>query len=425
MPGVNFLAPEVLMSRTFTRSEFYDLVWSKPMTHLAKDFALSDVALHKICRKHDIPNPPLGWWAKKAAGKAVKQTPLPRARAGISDRITIAAGELRPEPELIANARENARLLASSIDAEAAIPANPIIDRTIAQLHKAKPSAINGLVTVEGLNVVKASVAPASIDRLELALGRIAAAAEALGIKLVRGEKSASFQCDGETIAFSISESVRREKHLPTEKELAEQEAARKRRARRWNNPGSWDDDDFSFSSLRGPEWDYHPTGQLAFELEQSYLLSGSPRRSFKDAKVQRIENMASDIAVGIAVLAAAKKDDRLKREEQAQREAEARRQRELALRRDHIAERRGKALDEVLEEMASLDRLRRLVADLRAENMTERAGRVAEFLALAERRLASREAALSADGLEERFEKNKLFGDDDDHAFRPPYGYY
>ena len=413
------------MSRVFTREEFYDLVWSKPMTHLAKEFALSDVALHKICKKHDIPNPPLGWWAKKAAGKTVKQTPLPKAKAGTSDRITIAAGELRPEPELIATARENARLLASSIDAGAILPPNPMVDRTISQLRKAKPSPINGLVTVEGLNVVKVNVAPASIDRLELALGRIAGAAEALGIKLVRGEKSASFQCEGETIGFSISEGVRREKHVPTEKELAEQEAARKRRARRWNNPGSWDDDDFSFSSLRGPEWDYHPTGQLVFELEHSYLLGGSPRRSFKDAKVQRIENMASDIAVGIAVLAAAKKDDQVKREEQARQREEERRLRELALRRDHIAERRGKALDEVLEEMASLDRLRRLVANLRGEEMSGSTGRVAEFLGLAERRLASREAALSTDGLEQRFEKQKLFGDDDDHAFRPPYGYY
>ena len=155
------------MSRVFTRKEFYDLVWSKPMTHLAKEFALSDVALHKICKKHEIPNPPLGWWAKKAAGKAVKQTPLPKAKAGTSDRITIAAGELRPEPELIATARENARLLASSIDAEAVLPANPIVDRTITQLRKAKPSSINGLVTVEGLNVVKANIAPASIDAME------------------------------------------------------------------------------------------------------------------------------------------------------------------------------------------------------------------------------------------------------------------
>lgn len=212
---------------------------------------------------------------------------------------------------------------------------------------------------------------------------------------------------------------------MPTQKELAEQEAARKRCARRWNNPGSWDEDDFSFSSLRGPEWDYHPTGQLVFELEHSYLLGGSPRRSFKDAKVQRIENMASDIAVGIAVLAAAKKDDQVKREEQARQREEDRRLREFALRRDHIAERRGKALDEVLEEMASLDRLRRLVANLRGEQMSGSTGRVTEFLGLAERRLASREAALSTDGLEQRFEKQKLFGDDDDHAFRPPYGYY
>jgi hypothetical protein len=412
------------MSRVFTRQEFYDLVWSKPMTHLAKEFVLSDVALHKICRKHDIPNPPLGWWAKKAAGKPVKQTALPGAKTGISDRITIAAGELRPEPELIAAARENARLFASSIDSEAVLPANPIVDRTITQLRKAKSSSINGLVTVEGLNLIKASVAPASIDRLELALNRIAAAAEALGIKLVRGEKTAAFTCDGGTIGFSISEGVRREKHVPTEKELAEQEAARKRRERNWNNPGSWRAD-LNWSALRGSEWDYHPTGQLVFELEHSYLLGGSPRRSFKDAKVQRIENMASDIAVGIAVLAAAKKDDQVKREEQARQREEERRLRELALRMDHIAERRGNALDDVLEEMASLDRLRRLVANLRGEEMSGSVGRVAEFLGLAERRLASREAALSADGLEQRFEKNRLFGEDDDHAFRPPYGHY
>jgi hypothetical protein len=56
---------------------------------------------------------------------------------------------------------------------------------------------------------------------------------------------------------------------------------------------------------------------------------------------------------------------------------------------------------------------------------MSESTGRVAKFLGLAERRLAAREAALSADGLEQRFEKSKLFGDDDDHAFRPPCGYH
>ena len=218
---------------------------------------------------------------------------------------------------------------------------------------------------------------------------------------------------------------MRREKHVPTEKEVVEQEAARTRRARRWNNPNRWHDDDFDWSFLHRPEWDYHPTGLLALELEQTYLLGGSLRRSFKDAKIQRIENMASDIAVGIAVLAAAKKDDRVRREDQARQREEERRLREVALRRDHVDERRGKALEEVLEEVASLDRLRRLVANLSSEDISAGTGRVAEFIALAERRLVLREAALSADSLEQRFEKQKLFGDDDDHDFRPPSQHY
>ncbi len=71
------------------------------MTHLAKEFAISDVALHKICRKHDIPNPPLGWWAKKAAGKKVKHAPLPRAKAGGVDRITIASGNFSRESAML------------------------------------------------------------------------------------------------------------------------------------------------------------------------------------------------------------------------------------------------------------------------------------------------------------------------------------
>lgn len=412
------------MSRTFTRQEFYDLVWSKPMTHSAKEFALSDVALHKICRKHGIPNPPLGWWAKKAAGKAVKQTPLPSPEARGPDRITIAAGEIRIEPDLIAAARDNARVLAFAADLEADRPAHPLIERSIAKLRKAKPSDVNGLASVDGAGLINISASPASIDRIELTLKRVAAAGEALGVKLTKGDKGVQLSCEGETIGFAISEAVRREKHVLTAKELAQDEAAKRRREKRWNSPASWRDDDFAFSYLRRPEWDYHPTGMLAFELEQSYLLGGSPRRSFKDAKIQRIENMAPDIVVGIAVLAAAKKDDRVRRDEQARIREEERRQRELALRRQHIAERREEALDKVLDELAALDRLRRLTAGLQAGLDLSETERTSRFLELAELRLAARETALSPAGLERRFEEQRLFGDDDDRAFRLP-GYW
>lgn len=81
------------MSQRFTREVFYELVGSMPMTHQAKYFRLSDVALHEICRKHDIPNPLLGWWAKHAAGHKVKRITLPKAEAGVALTGAIASGE--------------------------------------------------------------------------------------------------------------------------------------------------------------------------------------------------------------------------------------------------------------------------------------------------------------------------------------------
>lgn len=90
--------------RTFTRAEFHELVWTKPMTTLAKEFALSDVALHKVCRKHNVPTPPVGWWAKHAAGKSVQAAnlisasrPLTSCHSRSADA-TVLSGSLQALP---------------------------------------------------------------------------------------------------------------------------------------------------------------------------------------------------------------------------------------------------------------------------------------------------------------------------------------
>lgn len=74
-------------------------------------------------------------------------------------------------------------------------------------------------------------------------------------------------------------------------------------------------------------------------------------------------------------------------------------------LRRDPL--RLGVAFDEKLIGRESWTRDRRpdnFRGGLRNEEMSGTNARVAEFLELAERKLASREAAISPDGLEERF---------------------
>jgi hypothetical protein len=54
---------------TLSREDLYELVWSKPMLELAKDFGISDVALAKRCRRLGIPVPGRGYWARIDAGQ--------------------------------------------------------------------------------------------------------------------------------------------------------------------------------------------------------------------------------------------------------------------------------------------------------------------------------------------------------------------
>lgn len=70
-----------------TRQELYDLIWSAPAKTIAPRFGISDVALSKICEKHEIPQPPRGHWAKVAAGKPVASFPLPSRGLGIPGSI--------------------------------------------------------------------------------------------------------------------------------------------------------------------------------------------------------------------------------------------------------------------------------------------------------------------------------------------------
>lgn len=84
-------------SRSYSPSELYNLVWSKPMTILAKEFGISDQGLAKICRLNDIPTPERGYWAKLQAGKQVQVHPLSTHLRESKVKITIQATEPKPK----------------------------------------------------------------------------------------------------------------------------------------------------------------------------------------------------------------------------------------------------------------------------------------------------------------------------------------
>lgn len=61
----------------FTRAELYDLVWSEPLSRLARKYNISDNGIRKICKKHNIPLPVMGHWQKVQYGYKVTKTKLP------------------------------------------------------------------------------------------------------------------------------------------------------------------------------------------------------------------------------------------------------------------------------------------------------------------------------------------------------------
>lgn len=89
--GTQVYGPEeaTMIGKTMTRKELYDLVWATPMRTLAPEFHLSDVGLAKLCRRHAIPLPERGYWAKKEHGKKVSQPSLPPVTDARLDTIRI------------------------------------------------------------------------------------------------------------------------------------------------------------------------------------------------------------------------------------------------------------------------------------------------------------------------------------------------
>ncbi len=63
------------MPHNFTRGELYELVWSNPMSKLAKRLGVSDVGLAKAYGRAAIPLPGVEYWAKVQHGKEVKHVP--------------------------------------------------------------------------------------------------------------------------------------------------------------------------------------------------------------------------------------------------------------------------------------------------------------------------------------------------------------
>jgi hypothetical protein len=78
-----------------SREDLYEKVWTSPLRKLAPQFGLSDVGLAKLCKRHSIPLPGLGYWTRVQFGKQPKRQPLPQLEKTARNQLEIV---IQPTP---------------------------------------------------------------------------------------------------------------------------------------------------------------------------------------------------------------------------------------------------------------------------------------------------------------------------------------
>ena len=397
-----------------TRSELYALVWQEPMTKLAKRFRLSDVGLRKICTKHGIPTPPLGYWAKLAHGKKVTQPALPPIKPGQSERVDLtpvateklsdeAAEELRHALEQ--EARASTKI---TVPNERPRKLHPVAEEAEKALREAREDHYGFRKFLPDWNP-PLYLAKASIGRAIRILDTIVKKVVDRGGEVTSHNREIRLVFNGEPFYLRIYELKVKSAYTPTGEDKKRQERHDEMAAR---YPDTWEP-----GRRVIPYWSHGPSGRLAIEI-----VDAAGYRWQKDHQVERwydrgemtLENKLNDVFLALVPAAAFARQRRLEKEageREAERKAELARQ-EAA--RKERAKHRERFVVELAEDYA---RYRRLAdfADvfdaLTAGGGDTQAGRMAGTLRTLVEEAASR---FTIEQLSSEIEKKKLFGEGD-----------
>jgi len=279
------------------RQELYDLVWSKPVVKIAKDLGISDVAVGKICKKLNIPKPGLGYWAKKQAGKRVRQTPLPLLKSGYPETYTIK-GYQNPNQNLTSEFIEKQKTFESTDSNKITVKKtlrnpHPLVEQTLLRkktYDRRSYYEFNNLPP--GLSM---SVSDDSFRRAIRIMDALIKALERRGhiVTATSGyDGYTSVSIDGEEFNFDIFE---------FSKNVVNPE---------WKQ-GSYD-----------KQYILERTGKLSLRIKNFYW----GQKSINDGKLQRLEEKENDFILLLVKASAIKKINRKEREQREQENKEEQR---------------------------------------------------------------------------------------------------
>jgi len=291
-----------------SREELHRLVWETPMVRLGERFGISGNGLAKICRRLDIPYPPRGHWAKKAAGHKVMTVPLPAAQSNTpaSVRISPTEPEDVDDPNSpIQQALDDARSKTASLHVpERLNRPHAIIAGWLADHERRKQEAKR-----ERDPWRRDLLRPVEFSEQDRRRHRILDALfkelERQGVRIIQGNyRALSAEIAGEKIEFELREKQKQIRRPLTEKE---------RKREPWNK--------------KGVKQELQPSGFLVFVIK-TYLV-GSLRREWLEKASKPMEELLPDIMATFIAAGPLLAEQRRAQEERARLHAIAEQRRE------------------------------------------------------------------------------------------------
>lgn len=265
------------------RSELHRMVWEEALSKLGPKLGLSDVGLRKICKRHNIPLPPQGHWAKAPERRLSKRTPLPKPENDW-DLEFIIPPQATPEgqseldekfgPQIAAEALPENRITVVS-HPEAPHPMTKAVGK---KLEKARADQF-GAVTCAIPGAFRVRAPRESIDRALALIDALAVAFDARGLPIEKGPENgtAGVRVGGQLLRLSLEETSSRQVHRATE---AEKEVIRR---------GGYNS---------APLYDFRPSGNMTLKIENVW--QAGVQASWRDTPARRLEDRLNEVVAGL-----------------------------------------------------------------------------------------------------------------------------
>lgn len=417
--GKTLLALPVQTMPILTRRELYDIVWAKPLDQVADGLGTSDLWLADICERHRVPIPPRNFWARKEAGQRVKQSIFVEVDDPILNRVDINILPDQASQPVASPQNERGRetttltvqapAATSDIKALAAGDAlHPAVASFCALLRKTRPDKHQNAVILKGAGMPEFSASSSEIERLILFFDRLARECDRQQLRFGMDEKWFLVAKGPDVLRFSLTEQIKREPHVLTAVEIKAEKKRKARFARASLGYEPW----HAIPYDTPPKFDRRRTGEFVLEL---YAWSDGLRRTWRDTKTQRLEDIVPSILVGFVARLATLCS---RREEQEEREAafrELERRREMAKAREIREAKRERLLREMARNRRKANELRNWLQEAEATGAANASPEISRMVDWMQQKLFELEQALSAKRLANVLAAQDLFPETDD----------